>query len=201
MPIIFLGIAIAGFFMFTSPLYQNISKMKAQATSYNEALSNSKALENERDKLTAKYNAISVEDLEKIKKLLPDNIDNIRLILEIEKVASPYSMVLKDVKYDIVGKETPKIAVATPGAVPSAGATPSIGITQQAVQTNYGILNLQFSVSGTYNNFLKFTKDLQNNLRIVDLSAVSFSSEGDAKTSPLGIYKYDFKVKTYWLKN
>ena len=62
-------------------------------------------------------------------------------------------------------------------------------------------------MTSTYNNFLNFTKDLENNLRIVDISSVSFSSNSGSTTgSTLGTattdsYNYDFKIKTYWLKN
>src|SRR3989339_255335 len=100
LPIILIGIAITFFFAFTNPMYNNILTLNEEVTSYNDALDNSKTLENERDKLTAKYNAINPENLMKIAKLLPENVDNIRLILEIEQIALPYGMVLKDVKYD-----------------------------------------------------------------------------------------------------
>src|SRR3990167_9463774 len=99
MPVILIGISIVAFFMFTNPIYNNITLLRAEVASYNQALSNSKALENERDKLTAKYNSINPDNLIKLQKLLPGNIDNIRLVLEIEQIASPYGMVLKDVKY------------------------------------------------------------------------------------------------------
>src|SRR3989338_4311487 len=99
LPIILVAITIGIFFTFTKSLYQNIQDLRAQQVSYNEALTNSKALENERDKLTQKYNSIGGENLDKLKKLLPENVDNIRLILEIEKVAMPYGMTLKDVRY------------------------------------------------------------------------------------------------------
>lgn len=189
MPIILIGIAVGGFFVFTKPMYEDISELRAQASSYDEALSNSKALENERDKLTSKFNGISKEDLDKLKKLLPDNIDNIRLILEIEKIASPYGMLLKDVKYNANESQT-----ATPDGVIQGG-SPDTG------SQDYKILNMEFSVSGSYNNFLNFTRDLESNLRIIDISSVEFSSDGDAKTNPTGVYKYTFKIKTYWLKN
>jgi len=105
MPIILIGISITVFFAFFNPIYNNIGKLRAQVASYDEALKNSKKLENERDKLTAKKNAIDAENLAKLQKLLPENIDNIRLILEIEKVALPYDMVLKNVKFNTVKKE------------------------------------------------------------------------------------------------
>lgn len=197
LPTILIGAAIAGFFIVTNPLYQEISLIKEQMASYNEALDNSKALEAERDKLTQKYNSFDPENLSKLQKLLPDNVDNIRLILEIEKMASPYGMVLKDVKYDTTSKEGNTTSQATAVAVKGG---------EVSSNKEYGVWDLEFSTQGTYNNFINFIKDLENNLRIVDISSIQFSSsisKTDTKVnlSLPEIYKYDFKVRTYWLKN
>ncbi len=214
MPIILIGISIAVFFAFFNPIYNNIGKLRAQVASYDEALKNSKKLENERDKLTAKKNAIDAENLAKLKKLLPENIDNIRLILEIEKIASPYGMVLKDVKYNPTSKDKKDVGSESTGVAQGDGAV-------QSAPKDYGVWDLEFSTMGTYNNFLSFIRDLENNLRIVDISAIDFSSNtgtgtgtgtgasagasgGSSSTSSsssAGFYKYDFKIKTYWLKN
>ena len=195
-PIILVGIAVTLFFMFTNPIYSDISALKGEITSYNEALDNSKALENERDKLTAKFNSISKDDLMRLEKLLPENVDNIRLILEIEQIALPYGMVLKDVKYNVIDKSN----INDGGTVVQGG-----GINKETPK-DYGIFDLEFSTTGTYTNFINFTKDLESNLRIVDISSVSFSS-GSAptgvgvKTTSPEVYTYNFKIKTYWLKN
>lgn len=192
-PVILIGIAIAGFFAFINPLYRDILVLRTQVASYDEALNNSKALENERDKLTSKYNTIDPANLERLSKLLPNNVDNIRLILEIEKVAGPYGMVLKDVKYNTVDTGT---------------AEETGGITQgnevsQVLNKDYGAWDLEFSTEGTYNNFISFIKDLESNLRIVDTSSIGFSSSTGSVSgsSASDIYRYAFKIKTYWLKN
>ena len=192
LPIILIGVAIAGFFTFTNPFYENVLIEREQVASYNEALDNSKALEAERDKLTQKYNSFDPENLSKLQKLLPDNVDNIRLILEIEKIASPYGMVLKDVKYDATSKDTP--------ISQTAGTTQAV---KNSTGKDYSVWNLEFSIQGTYNNFTNFVKDLENNLRIVDISSIQFSSNAGAGISPSlsESYKYNFKIKTYWLKN
>ncbi len=196
-PVILIGVAVAGFFIFTRPIYSDISSLREESTSYNDALTNSKALETERDKLTAKYNAISQDNLDRLTKLLPENIDNIRLILEIEKIASPYGMVLKDVKYNAVATDNKN--TNTPSTALAPVATP---ITSK----DYGVWDLEFSTGGTYNNFLNFTRDLENNLRIVDISSIDFSSNNSAPAtvspnSASEFYQYNFKIKTYWLKN
>ncbi len=189
-PFILIGIAVTGFFMITNPLYKDVLQLREQMASYNEALDNSKVLENERDKLTKKYNAIDPGDLVKLQKLLPDNVDNIRLILEIEKIASPYGMILKDVKYDIISKSEAKNA----GVIQPSEA--------QSQTKDYGTWSLEFSIQGSYNSFLNFLKDLENNLRIVDVSSIAFSSVSTGANLPLSdSYNYAFKIKTYWLRN
>lgn len=188
MPTIFIGVAIAVFFVLTNPLYGDISMLRERSLSYNEALGNSKALENARDALTAKKNAIDPNNLAKLERLLPENIDNIRLILELEKIALPYGMVLKDVKYN---------TDADPSKAPTAGLGGAVSRNKE-----YGTWNLDFSTTGSYNNFLNFTKDIERNLRIVDIASISFSSTGGgAGGAGADNYKYDFKIKTYWLKS
>lgn len=195
MPIILVGIAGTLFFTFTNPIYNDVSGLRAEVASYNEALANSKALENERDKLTAKFNSINVEDLNKLEKLMPENVDNIRLILEIEKIATPYNMVLKDVKYNTADTNTTNKTEK----VVQGGST-------KVAPKDYGIFDLEFSTVGSYSNFLNFTRDLESNLRIVDISSVVFAVNATntavgAKTAVPDVYTYNFKIRTYWLKN
>lgn len=175
-----------GAVIFVNPLYGEIGLLQQKAAAYNEALENSRTLEQERDKLTKKYNSISLTDLDRLSKLLPNNVDNIRLILEIEKIAGPYGMVLRDVKYNTAASTS----TGDSGAVTQDA---SMGRNQA-----YGSWDLEFSTQGTYTNFIKFIQSLESNLRIVDIASVEFSSTSGAG-SP--IYRYTFRIKTYWLKD
>lgn len=196
LPTVLIGGAAAVFFMFTIPTFNDVSSLRASVASYDEALNNSKALEAKRDELTAKLNTIDPINLAKLQKLLPDSVDNIRLILEIEEMANPYGMVLKDVKYDTTSKDAVKTVAGAPqGAAVDVNA-----------RKDYGVWNLEFSTEGTYQNFLSFVKELESNLRIVDISSIQFTSDSGAGLSTLQSasstsYKYGFKIKTYWLKN
>ena len=125
-------------------------------------------------------------------------MNNIRLILEIEQIAAPYGMSLTNVKYDTT-------------STTSAASPTTVGVTAQGsigakASSDYGVFNLEFSTSGTYDNFINFTKDLESNLRIVDISSVAFSSDTSVSTTSKApaapnVYSYNFKIKTYWLKN
>lgn len=188
--IIIISLAIGVFMMFTHPFYNGITELQAKAAAYDEALNNSKALENERDKLTAKYNTVSGDNLSKIKKLLPDSVDNIRLILEIEKLALPYGMALRDVQYSTVKSDVAEGGISNTVA---RGDTNNRG---------YGAWELEFSVTGSYNNLVNFTKSLENNLRIVDISSLQFTAATSTNSkTPLETYRFVYKVKTYWLNN
>ncbi len=199
MPIILIVISITLFFMFAQPIYNNIAQLNLQMKSYDEALDNAKNYRNEEDKLTKKYNSISQDDLTKIQKLLPNNISNIRLILEIEQIALPYGMALKNVKYNAT--DTTKTTSGEKVATVQGGEAPA------SSSKDYGVWDLSFSTTGSYNNFLNFTRDLEKNLRIVDVSSIGFSSDTAGAIGPnssltsTDSYTYDFKIKTYWLKN
>lgn len=195
MPIVLVGIAVALFLAFANPLYKDIALLRVEVSDYNDALNNSKMLENERDKLTAKYNSIDPVNLIKLERLMPENVDNIRLILEIEQIAAPYGMALQDVKYNVIDPNEAILATGVQGA----------GVAK-ATPKDYGVFDLEFSTVGSYNNFINFTKDLESNLRIVDISSVVFSSDESGfptkgTSSVSEIYRYNFKIKTYWLKN
>jgi Tfp pilus assembly protein PilO len=191
-PIILIAVSITAFLALSSPLYRDILVLRETKAAYNQALGNSKMLENERDKLTKKYNSINPDDLTRLVKMLPDNVDNIRLILEIEKIALPYGMVLRDVKYDTLKEEVAE--VPPPGVIQG-------GMVILPERKDYGSWTLEFATNGSYVNFINFLRDLERNLRIVDVSSLSFASGSDVLTFPLESYRYSFKIKTYWLKN
>ncbi len=193
-PIILIGIAVTGFLTYTDNLYKDFSNLKTEVASYNEALGNANDLKAERDKLVQKNSSFELNDLTRLQKLLPDSVDNIRLILEIEKLAAPYGMVLKDVKYESENQS---------GTTQSPAVTVPTSSLSKLDKKDYGTWTLGFTTQGTYPNFISFLKDMENNLRIVDISSIKFSSDVSpvGKSQSAGIYKYDFQIKTYWLKN
>ena len=189
-PIILLIISVGLFVAFTNPAYQGpqgVKALKALAGQYDTALTNSRKLQEQRDMLAAKYHSISPEQLGRLSKLLPDNADNIRLIIDIQQMAQSYGMSLAAIKFDSTATAAAagsgQLAAGTPASVASAS-------------TDYGAFNLQFSTTATYTNFLSFLKDIESSLRLTDIQSIDFAS-GDASKST---YVFTVKLKTYWLK-
>ena len=167
-------VALGLFFGYIDPAYQNIKELRSEEKVYDEALNQSRELQKIRDSLLSRYNTFSQQDLGRLEKLLPDHVDNVRLILDIDSIASKYNMRTRNV---IVSGTNPE-------------GSNVIGANQSDVDS----VILSFSVAATYENFIRFIKDLELSLRIVDLVGLSFSAtEGEA-------FDFNVSIKTYWLR-
>lgn len=199
-PIILILTSIGIFFAFVNPTYLEVKQLKNDVAVYDTALTNARDLENVRDILKKNYDAITKEEKEKLEHFLPNTVDNIQLILQIQKIATAHNMNLKNIKFD-----TPTVSKAD-----SAG---NKNITVSSSKTNslpYGIFSLEFSTDARYEDFKGFLKDLEYNIRLVNIKSISFSvPSSDKKTvfdpnsdmsNDPNIYTYSLKVETYWLK-
>ena len=184
--IILLGAAVGLFFLFTDSVYDEVKDLQIQEESFDEALANSKQLQAVRGELTKKFNSFSPQDIQKLKKLLPNSADNIDLIIQIQRIALQYGMPLFNIKFD--GKEEKTSEFTRESEIVAA--------------RDYNTFNLEFSVTGTYEVFTSFLKALEKNLRITDIISASFASQetGRRGVVPSDVYEYDLEIKTYWLK-
>ncbi|MBP6879572.1 MAG: hypothetical protein KBF62_00940 [Candidatus Pacebacteria bacterium] len=182
-PIILIGVAVGGFFVFTNPIRGEILELKTTVGAYTKALDNSRELSEVRDQLASKRSSFAEEDLDKLEKLLPDSVENIKLVLEIEQMAATHGMALKNVEYDP--------AFADEDSKDSRGRADSFDTNQE-----YGTFELVFTTEGPYDRFLGLLRDLEYSLRIVDVKNIEFSA-----TEQKDVYQYTFTINTYWLKN
>jgi Tfp pilus assembly protein PilO len=181
---ILIGISIATFVVVVSPRYKEIQSARADITSYQKRLDTAKKLSASREDLIARYNSIPKADLDNLKTALPDSVDNIRLIIQLDSLATKNGLSsLRGVAYDTTSSSTS--APAGPGA---------------AAQKPYDGFTISFETTGQYKNFLSFISDLEQNLRLVDITAVQFGATTAANAGPANSLTYKITLKTYWLK-
>ncbi len=192
-PTILLALSIGSFVMYTNPTWQKVKDLKAQAAQYDTALTNSRKLQEQRDALDSKYRSLPPDQLARLQKLLPDNADNIRLIIDIQQMAQSYGMSVSSIKFNPV-QATPGTDANGQKQQPTLSAASSTDI-QQSTQ-DYGVFDMTFLTTATYPNFLKFIKDIESSLRLTDIESVEFTVD-DASKSTL---TYTVKLRTYWLK-
>ncbi|MCE9541620.1 type 4a pilus biogenesis protein PilO [Candidatus Kaiserbacteria bacterium] len=180
-------VAAAGiFFMYTQPTYDQSGTVKGQIAEYDAALTKSTELQQLKQTLLSRYNTFSPADVDRLQKLLPDHVDNVRLILDLDNMAGRHGMALQNVAISAPQTESTSKTAAS-----------SISSSKQ----RYDSLTLKFSTAGSYDTFQQFLLDLETSLRIVDLISLRLTrvSSADSKdTNPS--YTYDITIRTYWLK-
>ncbi len=186
-PIILLVLSIGLFFEYTNPAYKSLAAERALAGKYDTALTNARKLNEERDALNTKYRSISPDSIARLSKLLPDNADNIRLIIDIQNMAQSYGMSLSSIKFDAT-------AAAGSSNAGQLAAVPTADVAQAS--KDYGVFNLQFTTTATYQNFQRFLKDIESSLRLTDIQSIDFGGTDVTK----GTTVYTVKLSTYWLK-
>lgn len=173
-PVVILIATVGIFLGFTDPLYKEIQSTQTQAAQLREALDNTKTIQEVRDKLLARFNEIAQNDLDRLEKMVPGNVDNVRLILEIDEVASRHGMLVKDI--GVLRQNVDEESIG-PNVKP------------------YGSLDVTFTIVGSYGSFRGFLSLLEESLRIIDVRGVSFQADPGEDAS-----EYTVTVRTYWLR-
>jgi Tfp pilus assembly protein PilO len=208
-------VAIGGFILITKPIYSEIEALQKEGEAYEQALQNSANLQKERDRLTTKLNSFTPEDLAKLEKMLPNTVDNIKLILEIQEQASNQGIVVRNVQFEpkqFIEEEKPTTSttsgvnqnsVSAQTAANSPSTTPVRRTASASSENqNFETFELQFSVEGSYKDFVAFMQLMEKSLRLIDIKSITFTpgtSEKDKKYTDQ--YRYLFKINTYRLKD
>lgn len=171
-PVILLIVSGVAFFLFIDPTYSEIRELQSEEELFGEALDNSKELQKVRDDLLGQYNGFSSNDLQRLEKMLPNSVDNVRLVRDLDGIAADHGMTPRNVTVQISEENTQ--------AGPREGSLGSVLIT--------------FNVNGSYETFQSFLQDIEKSLRLMDVVNVSFVA------SEQNLYEYNVSIRTYWIK-
>lgn len=192
LPILFILLSVLTFVFGVNPFYKEVSALKSDIAVYNTALDNSTNLQRTEDSLIKAYNEIKQEDKDRLGNFLPSAVNNIQFVLEIERIANLHNMPIKGIRFESIKGDN----VSADSKV----------VVSAASKDNrpYGVFPVDFTTEGTYEAFILFLKDLEYNLRLVDVKSVSFSvsdisDKMNSGTDP-NTYRYSLKIETYWLK-
>lgn len=176
-PSILIIAAIGLFALFTNQTYQRTKALGAQVAAFDEALTKAQELKSRRDELLSRRNTFSADNVQKLERILPDNVDNIRFTIDIQNIAARHNLALKNVALGTVSDSKSKRSAL---AVGSSG-------------DPVGSAEISFAVVANYDDFLAFLQDLEHSLRIVDVERISF------KVAETGRYEFNLTIRTYWL--
>ena len=183
--LICLGGAVALFILYTKPTYDGLKTVQTSIGQYDLALDKANELQRRKQELLSRYNTFSPTDLDRLHKLLPNHVDNVRLILDVDSLATKHGLALQSV------------VIASQAASSDASQKAVIGPSQK----QYDSLTLSFSTAATYPQFVTLLTDIERSLRIVDVVKLTMAVApvGEGSTSE-PMYRFDITVRTYWLK-
>lgn len=185
---IFLGVAVASFVFYIKPTYDNAQTYKADIARYDSALEKTKEIQTLKRDLLTRYNLFAGDNLDRLLKMVPDHVDNVRLVLDLDGIASQYGLRVQNVSAEAVAKADAKDSATLVG-----------GQTEEAYQS----LTLQFEVVATYQDFLSLLHDLESSLRIVEVESISltpYGNTGEGDASQDALYNFSIVMRTFWLK-
>lgn len=173
--------SIGSFVFIVQPQYKSIQEMKKQSVEFKRVLGNARKLQEVRDELLEKRKSIKNSDVRRLEKLIPESADNVKLILHFEEFAEDHNLKIQ------------------------AASTSQDGVLEEEegqsqsfdVETNeYGVITLDFTIEGTYTNFISFLETIERNLRITDIRSLTITPDQEGDN-----YSYQISVDTYWLKD
>ncbi len=174
-PLILIGLSVAAFFFYINPTYTNIGALRKDNAQYKEALANAQVAQEHWNQLRSRYDSLTGDQLIRLKKFMPDKVDTIKLAVDLNAVAEKYGKGVRNIKF--------ADALEPAGDVGSGGKP-------------YGTTAVSYDVTMTYDNFLRYLKDLEQSLQFIDITNIGFQPASTADAT----YNFTLTLKTYWLK-
>lgn len=186
LPSLALMLAVGIFFGYMKPAWSGpLAETKAAIKNDEQALAAADEYKAKQNTLASARNAIDPENLARISTFLPDSVDNVGLILDINALAARSGLSLSNI--DVVANDASAARTNTK-APPPAAALP-------VARTNLvGSVDISLSAIGAYTALQSFLIGIEKSARLLDVRDIV------VKGSDTGIYNYQMTLRLYWLR-
>ncbi len=197
--LIIVGIGL--YFTVAKPIFDETKSVKEVNDKLQEALTGMDEVIRIRDDINKKYNSIGEENKAKLDKMIPDSVDNIRLVIDLNNLARQKNLMLENLRVAVPSGSGKQTNARTP--VTSVGTTPvnmtgAVGLSGpnefNVAEPTLDKITFSFGVKATFDQFVGLLQAMQANLRITDLTSLSMTANDQ------GVYEFDLQFQTYWLK-
>lgn len=184
-------------FFYVKPEYDTSRGGRDNLATLDATLKNTGQIQTLIDQTANTMSSIDAEKLSRFSVFLPETTDPLRLANNIQHIGLSHGIFLQKIK---VGDPT-KLSEAQPvsgsegfpvGGVPAAASTPK-----------YATIKTTFSFTTSDTAFKAFLGDIEKNLGLMNVTALTFAPVDTAttgkKTSSNSLYQYDVEIETYSL--
>lgn len=181
-PAVLVIVAVGIFFGYTSPTFTGpVADAQTKIKGYDSALQAAEQFKKREEELEVERAALPAEGLERLQAFLPDNVNNIQLILDLDALAARSGVRLSNFQ---IGDQT-----SEGEAVKEDGGAYALKSDEPL-----GMIDLSVTATGPYLSFISFLRATEKSLRLLDVVSVTVSSD------ITGVYKYDVLFRIYWLQ-
>jgi hypothetical protein len=195
MPLVLIIIAgCIGYFYIYPTFTGEITNDQQQIQSYDSALAAAAAFTQKENQLVGEENAIDPASLSRLEEYMPDGVDNIQLIVDMDALAAKYGISLS--QFSIQNNSSSGSASSTTNSITGATVTSSVptsGAVTLPSNSSTDSLDLSVNATGTYAQFTAFLTAAEQSLRPLDITKIVLTSSGT------GVYTYAITFRIYWL--
>lgn len=187
LPFIALVLAIGIFFGYINPTWTGpVAATKLAISNDTDALNAAQQYTQRENQLAAKRDSIDPANLTRLSTLIPDAVDDVGLILDINALAARSGMLLSNI--DVASSAT-----GASGSTASSD-TSSGGVPGGAATNPIGSVDLSLSAVGTYAAMQTFLTGIEKSARLLDVQDILVTG------SDTGVYTYQMTMRLYWLR-
>ncbi len=181
LPLVALLVAAGIFFAYISPSWTGpIAATKAALALDEQALMAANQYAAQQNTLASARNAIDPSSLDRLTTFMPDSVDNVGLILDLNSLAARSGLSLANI--DVVSNTTGSAQGSSRQGLPATGVSP------------VGSVDLSLVADGTYAALQTFLSGVERSARLLDVRDII------VKGSDTGVYHYQMTLRLYWLR-
>ncbi len=188
LPALALIFSVGIFFTYVKPTWSGpLKETKVAIANDEQALAAADEYKAKQNALASARNAIDQENLNRLSVFLPDSVDNVGLILDINALAARSGLSLANI--DVVTNDS-----TGSGNKGTESSVQSSGTLQVARANPVGSVDMSLSAIGTYSALQTFLVGIEKSARVLDVRDIT------VKGSDTGVYNYQMTVRLYWLR-
>lgn len=175
--------SIAIMFLFIVPGWQHFLAVKADSKRLDDINAEIDTLTQKRDALVSQINGITKDNLLRLDQMVPMAALGPEFLVFLQKLAITHSLHIA--KLDLAGNLSTK--QKNPAANPKSGSEP---ISQQESKKEYQTMNAVMEVSGPYQSFKDFLRELESSVRITNIETLSLAPKENEFLIKLSLNAY-----------
>lgn len=176
--IILVSLSLFIVFSYALPEYRATQVHKATLTTLGDVLQKTKDATELMAGLASSLASITLADTEKMKVILPADMDEIRFVHMLSRIITGGTVTLKGVTIAETGRD-----------LETATSPVAVALKKDAVRKL--VVNVSFTAS--YSDFVRILADIEKSVALMDITNLSLSGDGKG-----GLYDYTMTIQSYW---